>query len=127
MKKLLKFTAIIEAGTGLGLLAVPARVAQLLLGATLDTPAAVTVARVAGAALLTLGVACWLARASGRILVVAMLFYNVGAVAILIHAAVGLALSGIGLWPVIGLHTGLAGWCTVVLKSTPLPQESGRV
>jgi hypothetical protein len=117
MKKLLTFTAIIEAATGVGLLAAPPMIARLLLGATLDAPAAVTVARVAGAALLALGVACWLARNDGRALVVAMLFYNVIAVAILAYAAVGLALSGIGLWPAIGLHTGLAGWCAIALRA----------
>lgn len=116
MKKLLTITAIIEAATSVGLLAAPPVVARLLLGAPLDTPAAVTVARVAGAALLTLGVACWLARDDGRVLVVAMLFYNVIAVAILAYAAVGLAVSGIGLWPAVGLHTALGGWCVGALK-----------
>lgn len=116
MKKLLVITAAIEAGTGLGLLAVPAMVAQLLLGATLDTSAALTVARIAGAALLSISLACWLGRENGRALVLAMLFYNVAAVAVLAYAAIGLALSAIGLWPVIGLHTALAGWCTAVLK-----------
>jgi hypothetical protein len=115
MKKLLTITAIIEAATGLGLLVVPSVIARVLLGATLDAPAAVTVARVAGAALLALGVACWLARENGRALVVAMLFYNVIAVVILAYAALGLEFSGIGLWPAIGLHTALAGWCGIAL------------
>lgn len=61
VKGLLTTTAAIEAGTGIGLLAVPSVLAQWVLGATLDAPAAVTVARVAGAGLLALGVACWLA------------------------------------------------------------------
>jgi hypothetical protein len=111
MKKLLTITAVLEAGTGIGLLAAPSMVAQVLLGGMLDSPAAITVARVAGAALLTIGIACWLARDDGRALVVAMLFYNVAAVAILAYAALSLALSGIGLWPAIGLHTALAVWC----------------
>jgi hypothetical protein len=116
MKKLLVITAAIEAGTGIGLLVVPSALARLLLGAPLDGPVALTVARVGGAGLLTIGVACWLARDDGRALVVAMLFYNVVALAILAYAAVGLALSGIGLWPAIGLHTALAGWCAAALK-----------
>lgn len=124
MKKLLVITAVIEAGTGLGLLVVPSMVAQVLLGGTLDAPAAVTVARVAGAALLAAGVACWLARDNGRALVMAMLFYNVAAVAVLAHAALGLELSGIGLWPAIGLHIVLAGWCAAALRSTPLHQTT---
>lgn len=123
MKKLLIITAALEAGTGLGLLAAPSVVAQVLLGATLDAPVAVTVARVAGAALLALGLACWLARDHGRALVLAMLFYNVAAVAILAYAAVGLELSGIGLWPAIALHTALAGWCAAVLAKVLVRQQ----
>lgn len=62
MKALLTFTALIEGVTGLGLLAVPSVLARLLLGVPLDAPAALTVARVAGVALLALSVACsgWL-------------------------------------------------------------------
>jgi hypothetical protein len=127
MKRLLFITAVIEAGTGLGALVAPAVLAQVLLGAPLEGPAALTVARVAGAALLALALACWLLRGNGRALVVAMLFYNIAAAAILAHAGIGLALSGIGLWPAIGLHTVLAGWCAAALKSSPSHQTSGRV
>lgn len=119
MKKLLTISAIIEAGTGLGLLIVPSVLAQVLLGAPLDSPIALTVARVGGAGLLTIGVACWLSRHDGSALVVAMLFYNIAAVAILAYTTLGLALSGIGLWPAIGLHTALAVWCVAALKSSP--------
>ena len=81
MKRLLRLTAIIEVPTGLGLMAVPAVVVQLLLGSPLDTSAAAMLGRVAGVALLALGVACWLARddtqsRSARGLVAAMLLYN---------------------------------------------------
>jgi hypothetical protein len=117
MKKLLTITAIIEAATGLGLLAAPAVLAQLLLGGTLDTPAALAVARVGGTALLTIGVACWLVRENGRALVVAMLLYNVVVVGLLVHAALALALSGPGLWPTIALHLAFAFWCIACLRS----------
>jgi hypothetical protein len=120
MKKLLTITAIIEAATGLGLLAAPAVIAQLLLGGTLDTPAALTVARVGGTALLALSVACWLSRENGRALVAAMLLYNVFVVGLLAHAALGLALSGPGLWPTVALHLAFAFWCMACLGSKRL-------
>jgi len=58
MKKLLVVAALGEAAAGLALLTVPSRVVALLFG---QEPAgvAVAVARVAGIALLALGVACW--------------------------------------------------------------------
>ena len=117
MKKLLTITAIIEAGTGLGLLAVPVVLARLLLGGTFDTAAALTVARVGGTALLAISVACWLSRDNGRALVTAMLFYNIVVVGLLVHAALGLALLGLGLWPAIVLHLAFAFWCMACLRS----------
>lgn len=116
MKKLLIATVLVEAGTGLGALIAPSVLTQVLLGAPLEGGVALTVARVAGAALLALALACWLSRNNGRAMVVTMLFYNIAAAAILVHAALGLALSAIGLWPAIGLHTVLAGWCAAALK-----------
>ena len=44
------------------LAAAPSVLVELLLGAAPGTAAGVTVSRVAGVALLALGVACWLAR-----------------------------------------------------------------
>ena len=117
MKKLLTITAIIEAATGVGLLAAPAVLTQLLLGGTLETPAALTVARVGGTALIAISVACWLNRENGRALVAAMLLYNVVVAGLLIHAALALSLSGLGLWPTIALHLAFAFWCMVCLGS----------
>ena len=96
MKHLLVVTAVIEAGAGVALLCCPSAAAALLLGSGLATPSAVTLGRVAGAALLTLGVACWLARRDGRSraatgLVAAMLLYNAAAAAILAFAGIGWA------------------------------------
>jgi hypothetical protein len=97
MSRLLKLTALIEAATGLGLIAVPSVVVRLLLGSPLETSAAVTLGRVAGAAVLSLGVACWLARGDTQSraatgLVAAMLFYNVATVAVLTFAGIGFGL-----------------------------------
>ena len=127
-KQLLVVTAAAEAATGLALLLSPPLVAALLLGASLDAPAALAVSRVAGAALLALGVACWLARndekshaAAG--LVTAMLLYNAAAVSVLVYAGVGLGLSGIGLWPAVLLHAALAVWCIACLRTRRVNQS----
>jgi hypothetical protein len=119
MKPLLAVTAVIEAATGIGLLITPSIVTQLLLGGTLDGPVAQTVARVGGAALIAIGFACWRSRENGRALVIAMLLYNTVVAGVLIHAAVRLGLSGIGLWPTVALHLGFAVWCMVCLRPTP--------
>src|SRR5207253_10082635 len=94
MKRFLTLTAIIEAATGLALIGVPAIVVRLLLGAEISG-ASIPLGRVAGAALLALGVACWLARddtqsRTARGLVVAMLMYNLVATAVLAFAGIGL-------------------------------------
>lgn len=111
MKALLSLSAALEAGIGLALILAPSAVTALLLGSTLDTPAALTVARVGGAALLALGVACWRARDHGRGMVGAMLLYNLAAMAVLVHAGLSLGLKGLGLWPAVGAHAVLAVWC----------------
>ena len=59
MRALLTVTAAIEAAAGLALVASPSALVFLLLGSSLDTPAGLTIARVGGAALLSLGLACW--------------------------------------------------------------------
>ena len=120
-RTLLATMAAVEIATGAALLAAPGFVATLLLGATLDTSAAQVVARVAGAALLALGVACWLARGdgaerTGRSTFLAMLVYNGAAAAVLAYAAVGAGLQSLLLWPTIVLHAALAAWCALSLR-----------
>ncbi len=106
MKKVLVLAAVGEAATGLALLIVPSLVGRLLLGEEL-TGVAIPVARVAGIALIALGVACW----PGPPLV-GMLTY--GAAVTLYLAYVGFAggLSGILLWPAVGLHVILTALLT---------------
>ena len=124
MNRLLKLTALIEAATGFGLIVIPSVVVRLLLGSPLDTPAVVTLGRVAGAALLALGVACWLARddtqsRTARGLVVAMLMYNLVATAVLAFAGIGLGLHGVALWPAVVLHAAMGAWCVACLRRSP--------
>src|SRR5580765_3300684 len=123
MRTLLVATAVLEAATGLGILALPSAVASLMLGSPLDTPAAVAVARVAGVALLALGVACWRGRhdepgPSARGLVGAMVLYNAGVIAVLVHEAVGVAMAGIALWPTVVAHAAMCVWCITSLRGT---------
>src|SRR5947199_6618123 len=123
MKRFLTLTAIIEAATGLALIAVPTIVVRLLLGAEISG-ASIPLGRVAGAALLALGVACWLARddtqsRAARGLVVAMLIYNIPATAVLAFAGIGLGLHGVALWPAVVLHAAMALWCIVCLWRSP--------
>ncbi len=98
MRRVLVLAAVSEAATGVAVLIAPSLVGQLLFGAEL-TGVAVTMARVAGIALIGLGIACW----PGPPLV-GMLTY--GAVVALYLAYVGLAggLAGILLWPAVVLH-----------------------
>ena len=120
MKRFLILTAVIEAATGLALIALPALVVRLLLGAEISG-ASIPLGRVAGAALLALGVACWLARGdtqsrATRGLVVAMLMYNLVATAILAFAGIGLQLHGVVLWPAVVLHAAMGIWCVACLR-----------
>jgi hypothetical protein len=121
-KKLLSVTAFAETGVGSTLLVSPQLVAGLLLGVSLDAPAALIVGRIAGAALLSLGGACWLARDDGptlarRGVVAAMLLYNCAAGAVLASAGAGARLVGVLMWPAVALHAALAVWCIICLRS----------
>ena len=121
-KKLLIVTALVETATGLLMLVSPTPAVAFLLGASLDAPAALIVGRIAGAALLSLGVACWLARDDGlslalRGLIAAMLLYNCAAAAVLAHAGAVVGFVGVLLWPAFALHAALAVWCIVCLRT----------
>ena len=98
MKSALTFAAIGEAATGLALMIVPSFVGQLLLGQQL-TGVAVPVARVAGIALIALGITCW----PGPPLV-GMLSYSVLATLYLAYQGFAGSLTGVLLWPMVVLH-----------------------
>jgi hypothetical protein len=128
-KLLLSVMGVLEAATGLVLLVAPSLLVELLLGAPPGTSAGMTVSRVAGAAVLALGVACWLARgeaANGAAngLIAAMLLYNVGAVVILVLAWISPGLSGIAFWPAVLGHAVLAAWCVSCLSTRTLKENS---
>src|SRR5216110_2230484 len=130
MKRFLILTAIIEAATGLALIALPSFVVRLLLAAEISG-ASIPLGRVAGAALLALGVACWLARddtqsRATRGLFVAMLIYNIAATAVLAFAGMGLGLHGVALWPAVVLHAAMGAWCVACLRRGPQNEGNGQ-
>ena len=122
-KSLLIVTAVVELAAGAVLLVAPSLTAELLLGTGLGSPASVMVGRVAGAALVSIGLSCWLERdracnGSRAGLVTGLLIYNISIPALLIHAAVVDHISGIAFWPGIVLHSVLAIWCVARLRSS---------
>ena len=116
MKLLLIIAAVLEAGAGLILLLIPTVAISALLGAPLDTPTGLVAARIAGAALVALAIACWQTRNGDRAspatgVVEAMLFYNFVAAVVLVYAGIRLDLRSALLWPTILLHLGFGVWC----------------
>jgi len=115
MKNVLIFAAVGEGATGLALLIVPSLVGQLLLGEEF-TGAAVPVARVAGIALIALGIACW----PGPPLV-GMLTYSAPVALYLAYLGFVGGLTGVFLWPAVILHailTALLTWAFARDKET---------
>jgi hypothetical protein len=101
MKTALILAGVAEAATGLALLIDPALVGYLLLGEQLDG-VAIPVARVAGIALIGLGIACW----PGPPLV-GMLTYSALATLYLAYLGLASGLAGVLLWPAVILHLAL--------------------
>ena len=101
MKKMLILTGVLEAATGVALIVAPALVGHWLLGAEL-AGVAVVIARVAGIALLALGLGCW----PGPPLL-GMLTYNALVTVFFASLAIGGQWAGPLLWPVVGLHLAL--------------------
>jgi hypothetical protein len=113
MKSLLTVTALLEGCTGLALAFVPTLVASKLLGTSFSDPSAMIIARLAGAALITIAIACWFSRTNTQssTMVKAMLGYNFFSIVLLTYSAFGEKISGPGLWPAVFLHLGLLVWC----------------
>ena len=88
-----------------------------------STSLELVMARLGGVALLALGLACFCAvgdaqsRAAG--LAGGMVLYDIGAVAILLYAALGLGLTGVLLWPAALLHVAMAVWGILLLARKP--------
>lgn len=110
-RPVLKIAAVLEIATGLALLLAPALVAQWLLGES-PTGIALVVGRVAGIALIGLGVASWPGPA-----LLGMLVYSTGVMAYL--AYLGFAgPAGMLLWPAVILHIVLSAFLALDLRNS---------
>jgi len=111
MRKVLVLAALAEGATGAALLIAPSFVGSLLLGDEL-TGIAVTIARVAGIALIALAVACW----PGPPLI-GMLIYSALVTLYLGYLGVASGSTGILLWPAVVVHVMLTALLTRALTS----------
>src|SRR5438552_15585886 len=105
MKRLLALAAVLEAVTGVTLMIAPSVVARLLLGGEVSG-AGLVVGRVAGFALLSLGLACWPSRdvgSSSTQAPLAMLTYNLLVTCYLIFLGIGGQSVGALLWPAVAV------------------------
>jgi hypothetical protein len=122
-KALLVITAVVEAGAGFAFLVIPMWAAELLFGEGLSSPAALAVARIAGSALLSLAVACWICCDVERVenpgIFAGLTVYNLGVPAVLVQGWWVKELNGVLLWPAVILHAALALWCIAALWRRP--------
>ena len=103
-KKLVMVSAAIEAATGLALIAVPDRVATILLGVGLPG-SGIAVARLTGIALLCLAIACWPRGESASDPAIQALFtYNLFAAIYIAYLRLGEGFVSYVLWPTCAIH-----------------------
>jgi hypothetical protein len=103
MNVLPNVAALLEAATGLAFMIAPSLVGGLLLGAELNG-VSVVVARVAGIALFSLGLACMPGRAASRSASAGILIYNVVVTFYLLYLGIRGQWVGVLLWPAAAAH-----------------------
>ena len=118
MKLFLSLTAILEALTGFALIAAPVPLVAFLFGVPLIGAGAMTVAFIAGAAIITMAFFCWLSRknADDFAIVKTMVVYNFAIVSIVIYGVINYQLAGIPLWLVVCFHLSFAIWAIMLIQ-----------
>jgi len=121
-KWLLVTTAVAEGIVGIALLAVPSQVVSALLGAPVVEPSGRIAARLAGAALSALALACWFAsrdaqQPAPKGLIAGVLCYNLAAFGLLLMARFRHDMDSAALLPAAALHAALAAWCIVCIST----------
>jgi hypothetical protein len=126
--KVFVFAAIVEIGTGLALMIDPALVIALLVGESKSTEG-MQLGRLAGVALIALGLACWPSRPGVESAAPAfrgLLFYNVLVALYLAYLGTLGHLSGLLLWPGVALHFVVAlclAWTWINGRWTKAPHK----
>jgi hypothetical protein len=120
MKRALIIAAVGEGITGLALLLAPSLVGVLLLGEPLVGLATV-VARVAGLALIGLGLACWPGPPA-----LGMLAYSGSVALALAYLGLSAGLRGVLLWPAVAAHVALSASLLGALRRSRGPRVSPR-
>jgi hypothetical protein len=115
-------TAALEVGAGLALLVAPAVAFRLMFGTDVEVSSAVSMTRLTGVALLSLGAACWGARddersTASRAILWAMLVYNAGVLALVLLG--GLGPLGLPQWAAVAIHGAMGIWCARVVARFP--------
>ena len=114
---------VLELLAGLGLLLAPGFALNALLGTSDPAAETLGVSRLAGVALIAIGVMCHSGRHGPLTwwILAGMLVYNVGAAAVLAYIGAGLGLAGPLLWPAVILHAGLTLWVLLSLRTVAHP------
>ncbi|SFI88853.1 hypothetical protein [Planctomicrobium piriforme] len=122
MNKPLAAAAIFEIATGVALIVAPVFFAKLLLGSELSG-LPVTIGRLTGISLLSLGFACWPGKSQARGAAFGMATYGVLVTLYLTWLGIRGEWFGPLLWPAVGVHTVL----TVLLLRELFGVQGGAV
>ncbi len=123
MKTFLSFTAVVEALTGVGLIFFPGWLLSFLLQQKYDETGGIIVAMVAGAAIVSLAVGCWLFKQNeaAPIFSKLLLLYNASLVFIVVFVVAYLKFMSIPLLLIGGFHLFQALWgLNLLLKKKTL-------
>ena len=117
MKKFITLTAILEGLTGITLIAIPNSIVLFLLGKPTNGPEGKMMAMLAGAAILSIAVICWILRETLILqkLVKGVLFYNCVIITIAMYGMLCYRITNPGMWFVILGHSTLFVWGGVTL------------
>lgn len=116
MNLFLKATAVLEGFTGLALIVAPKLIIQLLFLSSMEESGGIFISRVAGVALLTIALLCWLTKETFPLLVKLLLFYNIAVAVMGFYSLSDSGLKGMGVAAIISFHTFFAIWGIAVLK-----------